>query len=580
MTDSDPRPPLKPRAVERQAAAQGIASILPAAAFDPHRLWQLLRRRRFFLILPILVVGITVGVGLRNITPVYISTSAILMEERSTGTNIDRIMITEQAQRNRNRNRLTVVGERFRSQDLMNRVISNLRLREDPGVIAEATYLQQTKLPDQTVSLIAERILVDRLRAKLSVRANGADIYQVSVEDNDPTTAYKLNEAITAAYIDLVARERSDEILDTEQFTDEQLVQARASLDTAEQALQEFKRTMLLREELSGNPVTGKNSQRARNLVRLVRLDIDETDRELDQVRARLRQLEVDSDSSPLILNDGEVRGLTERLVALEREDYLAQLRDNVDTREGISPGRQRIGVQRNRLAARVSQLVDREFPDLSSSQRGQVIALHELTAIRDIFTQHQQVITREYQRFVANVQDQPEQEQELQRLEKEARLADDIVQRLVTAQLQGTTTTSATESGFGTRVRQLEPPKKPLYPAKPNKKKIAVMALMLALGIGAGAVFLAEYVDSSFKDVRDVFRQTGLEVLGTLPRFADEFQWEKKKRRVNMAWRTAFVLTLVTAMTLFVLYYKRSTVQNRIELITQVESTVNESGR
>ena len=88
------------------------------------------------------------------------------------------------------------------------------------------------------------------------------------------------------------------------------------------------------------------------------------------------------------------------------------------------------------------------------------------------------------------------------------------------------------------------------------------------------GAVFLAEYVDTSFKDVEDVQHHLGMEVLGTLPRFSDEFQWEKSKRRTMFMWRTAFVVTLVTIMVLFVLYYRRSTVQDRINLTSSSPST------
>ena len=210
--DQDPRPD------------SGRVASRPSDSYvDPQRVWQLVRRRKFFLILPIVVIGAVVGIGVQTITPVYISTCSIHIEERSTGTDIDRIMLTPQMQRVRQKNRLAFVFEKFRSQELMLRVIRNLHLREDPGILAEATRLQQTKLPDQTLSVIAERILVHRLRQKIRVRTTGGDIYLVSIEDNDPDTAYKLNEAITQAYIDQIAKERYDEILSSRIFTDERL---------------------------------------------------------------------------------------------------------------------------------------------------------------------------------------------------------------------------------------------------------------------------------------------------------------------------------------------------------------------
>lgn len=536
---------------------------------DPQRLWQLLRRRAFFLLLPLLVIGAVVGLGLQNITPVYLSSSKILIEERGTGTDLDRLIVTPQMQRMRDQNRLTVVREKLRSEDLLLKVIRNLRLREDPSVLEEARRLQQEKLPEQTVTIIAERILVNRLRNKVWVRAEGSDIYITSVEDNDPNTAYRLNEAIVQAFIDQDMKDRYEQILESSNFTDEQLEQARAELQRAEDELERFKRSMLVGDELSGNPVDQGNVQSAESLLRLIRLDRAEAERELQQVRDNLGG---NSALRPSILNDPEVASLTARLGALEREDYLAQLASRSGgtgtAGTGISPERQRIGVQRSRLAERVAELVSEEFGDEPPARQRQLALLHELTLVREVLSEHEEQVNREYRAFGRRVQAQPAQEAELRRLEASVERTDKFFQTLVNARLAGDTTMMAEQSGFGTRIRTIEPAKKPLYPAAPNKAKIALLAAVLALGIGLGAVFLSEYVDTSFKDVDEVRQVTGMEVLGTLPRFAPEMQWEKAKRRQSLAWRAAFAVTLIVIMALFVLFYRRSMVQDRIYLV------------
>lgn len=578
--------PTGTRRRRRNAASREEESRLAAAVgqgLDPQRLWQLLRRRRFYLLLPLVVIGAVVGAGLQTITPVYMSTSSLQIEDRGSGSQqLDRLLSTPAMQRLARQNRLSVVREKIASEELLLRVIRNLRLREDPDVIAEATLLQQQKLPDQTVSVIAERILVGRLRKKISVNGSAGDIYYVSVEDNDPTTAYKLNESITQAFIDQVMREGNEALVETSAFTDEQLQQAMDDLEAAQDALEEFKRQEIVETELSGNPVNQQNSRWAENLVRLAALDREETGSEYDDTRTRL--LSRGLTASPLvgILEDTDVQNVKERLRTLEREDYLRQLQTGTESvrRTALTPERQRIGVARNRLNELLNELVAEYYSEQPADIRADYVQLHELALVEEILAAHEAQISREYRVYVGMIQDQPQQEAELRRLEQAVTRAEEHWQTLLSARRSGETTQGAMDSGFGTVVRTLEAAKKPLFPAKPNKTKIALMAAMLALGIGMGAVFLAEYVDTSFKDVQEVAQHTGLEVLGTLPRFAGEFEWEAQKRRASLAWRTAFVVTLVAVMAALVLYYKRSTVQDRVHLVTPVESVSGPGAR
>ncbi|MCK5359195.1 MAG: GumC family protein, partial [Gammaproteobacteria bacterium] len=73
--------------------------------------------------------------------------------------------------------------------------------------------------------------------------------------------------------------------------------------------------------------------------------------------------------------------------------------------------------------------------------------------------------------------------------------------------------------SSFETdRVRVVDAAKVPGYPSRPNKQRIIMMWIMLALFAGVGLAFFIEYVDQTIKTSEDVERLLNTPVLGMLP--------------------------------------------------------------
>jgi succinoglycan biosynthesis transport protein ExoP len=65
---------------------------------------------------------------------------------------------------------------------------------------------------------------------------------------------------------------------------------------------------------------------------------------------------------------------------------------------------------------------------------------------------------------------------------------------------------------------RIAEPAKAPLDPYAPNRLRLLLIGLGVALAVGLGLVFLVEQFDSSFKDVEELQGKTGLSVLTMVP--------------------------------------------------------------
>ena len=73
--------------------------------------------------------------------------------------------------------------------------------------------------------------------------------------------------------------------------------------------------------------------------------------------------------------------------------------------------------------------------------------------------------------------------------------------------------------SSFETdRVRVVDAALVPGAPSKPNKRRIIMMSVLLALFAGIGLAFLIDFLDQTIKTSEDVERKLGLAALGLLP--------------------------------------------------------------
>ncbi len=81
--------------------------------------------------------------------------------------------------------------------------------------------------------------------------------------------------------------------------------------------------------------------------------------------------------------------------------------------------------------------------------------------------------------------------------------------------------------SSFETdRVRVVDPAMVPSAPSRPNKRRIVMMSVLVAIFVGIGLAFLIDYLDQTIRTSEDTERKLGLITMGLLP------QLSKKKIR------------------------------------------------
>jgi len=178
--------------------------------------------------------------------------------------------------------------------------------------------------------------------------------------------------------------------------------------------------------------------------------------------------------------------------------------------------------VQQNDLLGRIAQeskrVVSRKYANFEKQDREvleEFVMVHAqlkyLNSKRDYLETSVKGIDAKYKLI-------PEYESRLKQIERSIFATSDLRERFRRQQESSLLTQDVISNVSIGRSRIVEPAKLPLAPVSPNKTKIFILALLLGLTIGVGAIVTAQVLDQSFYGVEEVKRELNLEVLSVVP--------------------------------------------------------------
>jgi hypothetical protein len=111
-----------------------------------------------------------------------------------------------------------------------------------------------------------------------------------------------------------------------------------------------------------------------------------------------------------------------------------------------------------------------------------------------------------------------PQHEQDLEKLEGDYKTAKETYDSLHSRYEEAQLADSLEQTRKGESFRILDTAVVPTVPAAPNRTRLRLLALLLALGSAVAAVLLTEHIDTSFHSVGELRQFTTVPVLATIP--------------------------------------------------------------
>lgn len=553
-----------------------------------HDYLAVLKRRRWYLIVPAVVVAVASVLVALLLPPVYRSTGKILIEQAEIPPELVASTVTSYASE-----RLQVIEQRVTTSDTLLRIINKYNLYPN-----DRQYEPMSKL----VERMRESSGLELISATGSRKADGNTqtiAFSVFFDYGHPQIAQRVANELVSLYLSENIRGRQDRAAETTAFLAAEAQRLDREINKTEE---EFAN---LKQVYAGSLPGQMHSNQ--QMIERKEADLRALDQRAETIKqglvflqaqlAQINPYQVGHESG-VSLSDRlrEVRAELVMLSARYKPNHptLIQLREEVAALEeakaveggpdvgGLQEQREKLYLELTLATQRhgnehpeVVQLqnrMDELEGEISRAERQDVnlrdgvpadnLAYIQLSSQVESSKAELETIAEEREELKSTlaelekrIEQAPEVEREYQRVARAHETALNerrvIAQKLLTAQLGETLETERK----GERFTLIEPPSAPTEPIKPRREIILMLGLLLSLGAGVAAVIVAEAMDTAVHGPMQLATITGFAPLATIPYIRTRTEIHQRwQRRIGFAVGSAGILTgLIISVHLYV---------------------------
>ena len=532
---------------------------------------EIIYRRKWWLIVPFVVVVLLMGIICIILPNIYQSTATILIESRQIPSDLVPSSVTSYAEQ-----RIQSITQEVMSRNRILNLVKKYDLLPDK---------REKLTTDELVEKIRDRIKVEPINAEINENKFGRPIYlaiafTVSYEDEDPKKAQMVTAELSSFFLEKNLEVREKLARQATKFLKQQLKEIKDQMRELESKIAKFRKehidelpeftnlNMQKLEKINSDisninmQIRSLKEQEASLRNRLASLDpyVGSSNRVLSPEerlqQARLEYAELVSKYSPkhplVVAKKKELEllekeaGVGENLKKMEEElqnletEY-ANLKSRYSDKHPKVKGTKR---QINELKKKIRELQKKleENDKLLSKEPtnpAYISIKSDLDKIKvSIASLNQEKARLEKQReeIYKKLHAMPEVAKTYNELNNEYENLKlhyrEVQQKLLTARLSE----GAEEEQLGEKFKLIEPAFLPEEPVKPNRLALMLIGFVLGLGVSVGSAAIREYTDRTVKDPNTLQKLTQAPVLCIVPKIiSPEEEKAIKKKRITI---------------------------------------------
>jgi len=496
---------------------------IPDRGIDLRYYLAIFSRRRWVIILPFCLAMLTGAVLAFKLPKLYEASTLILVQRQRVPEKLVQPVVTSDIEY-----RISTISQQIMSRSNLEKVIERFKLF--PGAGSKDIFLED-KITD-----LRKRINVEVSRSK---RDRDADAFTISYQDSDPQMTMRVANGLATFFIDENLKVRETQAVGTTDFLESELEGTRVRLEALEKELKDYRLKMMgeLPEQLETN---------LRILDRLTAQVFDK-EQSLRSARTSLAALE-----SETVARQSVMAAAASGAGAKEVDDALtlAQLKERLASLQASYTDQHPDVV---RLKTRIEKL--EADPAAHSAPAGSAAGASPAQVARAESMRQKMILEgairslemeigrinqeiREYQRRVDAT---PKREQELLTLKRDYENIKASYNSLLNRKLEADISVNMEKKQKGEQFQVLDMARLPERPISPDLRKLFLIVLLAGLGLGGGAVFILEFLDSSLRRPRDFEDHLGLPVLAAVPWI--DSRGDRARRNLNRALTAVSVL-------------------------------------
>ena len=450
----------------------------------------ILRYRKWLVILPPLILALVTGIGSQFLRNVYRSTTVILVQPQTVPEEYVKSTVSLDLDK-----RMGTIREQILTRTRLEKIIREFNL-----------------YPEAAAQMPMEAV-VEIMRFDIDIPPPAKDTFQISYMGRDPYMVQQVTEKLAATFIEENLMDRERQANSTLGFMDTELERVKKLLAETEKKLEGFKEAH--RGELPEDQVANQHRlDRLQDQVQTVGKELSDA-----ETRRVMIQTQINRVSSSVIAQGGGGADLISIDTQLDRlRGQLADLRlkftdahpDVVRVQGEIAAlEKKRAGEARG--GGRVAE--NSLNRDMLAQQRQTDMDIASLRAERGRF----QAESVTLQRLVDAA---PKIEAELSNLTRDYVKTKEEYDTLLKHKNEAQRSANLELQQKGQQFKTLDHAQLPQAPFSPKRVRIVLFGILLGLGIGVGAAFLAEHFDHSFRSADDVEATCQVGVLAAVPTF------------------------------------------------------------
>lgn len=511
--------------------------------------WAIVRRRRWWILLPLSVCWLVVWVVSWLLPAVYQSDALILVEQQKVPEQyvVPNVSVSLQE----------------RLQSMTQQILSRTRLQA--AIDRFHLYARDRGLMSKFQSADS----VDQMRKDIQIELVSAPghpgeltAFKIRYSAGSPELAQQVNSELTTLFIDENLKSQQALSANTTAFLDGQLAEARGKLAEQEAKVRAFKATHLgsLPTQLASNVqiMSGLQSQ-----LQSTQHALESAEQQKLYLQSLLQQYQSMQDSlvsgdstvTPPEALEAELKTLRVQL-ADARSKYTDSYPDVVALKDQITKTEQlkkeiedEIAVKQQESADMAADASDSHPRSMRNGTLNPMVQMQSQLKVNqmEIESLHQQErkIQSELSEYQGRLNGTPQTEQELADISRGYEESQVNYNSLLTKQNQSQLATSLEQRQQGQQFRIIDPPSMAYKPSAPNRALVSLGGLILGLAVGAILTAVVELTDTRVRHEKDLQGLVPARVLVGIPRLNTP---EEDERLVRRLWldRAAIAAMLV----------------------------------
>jgi polysaccharide chain length determinant protein (PEP-CTERM system associated) len=521
--------------------------VLPGKRYTPDDILRLAWKRRWYIVIPLIVIASTTAVVAMFLPNRYQASTSIVIIPQRVPENFVRSTVTADLSQ-----RLSIISKQILSRTRLERIVQEFNLYEGErrGAFIMEDIIEQMRNRDISLNVNA------------SGGRDASSSFSVSYQSADPRTAMRVTERLASLFVQENLEDRELLADQTNQFLQVQLEEAKRRLVEKEDALKQFRmrNNGVLPDQVTANLQMMQTAQMQLQGV------LESNNRDQDRLTMLERNLaEATASAIPVAMTSAPSSGEPFAGTATQQ---LEIARANLRALElRLKPEHPDIG-RAKRVIAELEAKAEAEALNQPLSQTSASMVVDKAAQARienlrnDIQELRQRIASgkREAARLqetaqghAARVQAAPALEAQLTELMRDYTTFQDGYTSLLRKSEDSKIAVNLERRQIGEQFRILDGARLPERPISPNRGRINLLGILAGLGVGIGLVALLEYRDSSFKTDDDIVSTLALPVLAVIPIMTNAGERRAVRRRRLLLAASASIGCMVIAATVMV---------------------------